>query len=229
LTPPDAVLRQVDEGLWQVASGVFTSNCYIHGAPGSTACVLVDPGLDPEGIDAQVAALGRTPAAVLCTHGHFDHVGGASYFQNKYGVPVYLPQPDIKTMKASNFLLMALKIPKRITLPGVTPIAVTPGVGIDVDAGGASYTYLPCAGHTPGSCLIRSGGHVFSGDSLYARSVGLSHLPGEDRALLRTNIRALWDTLPAAIVVCPGHGPTSPFGDICRENQALLEFLQATD
>ncbi|MBC7435411.1 MAG: MBL fold metallo-hydrolase [Bdellovibrionales bacterium] len=237
MTSPDAALRQIDEGLWQVAAGVFTSNCYIHCAPGPATCVLIDPGLDPQGIDAHLAALGRTPAAVLCTHGHFDHVGGASYFQEKYGVPVYLPQADIKTMKASNFLLMALKIPKRITLPEVTPVnpinPVTAGqaepVEVEVEAGGARYTYLPCAGHTPGSCLIRSGDYVFSGDSLYARGVGLSHLPGEDRALLRANIRALMDTLPAGVMICPGHGPTAPFGDICRENQALLEFLQATD
>ena len=222
---PLAVLRQVDDALWQVASGVFTSNCYISSQAGSQTCVLIDPGLDPAGIDAQLSLLGKTPEAVLCTHGHFDHVGGASYFQQKYQIPVYLPTADVKTMQGSNFLMMAVKIPMRIELPDVTQV---PPSGI-VEVGGTRFTYQSLPGHTPGSCLVRVGQHTFSGDSLYARGVGLSHLPGENKSLLRSGIRALWDTLPATTLVCPGHGPVAFFGDICRQNQPLLEFLQAGD
>ena len=225
LLHPSPVLRQVDDALWQVASGLFTSNCYISSHEGDD-CVLIDPGLDPAGIDAQVMLLGKTPKAVLCTHGHFDHVGGAAYFQQKYKIPVYLPSGDVKTMQSSNFLLMAVKIAMRIELPDVTQL---PADGASVAVGGNTYVYQPLPGHTPGSCLVRSGQHVFSGDSLYARGVGLSRLPGEDRELLRAGIRLLWDNLPAHVLVCPGHGSVARFGDICRENQALLEFLQAND
>lgn len=226
LMHPSPVLRQVDDALWQVASGVFTSNCYISGQAGSKGCVLIDPGLDPASIDAQLTLLGKMPEAVLCTHGHFDHVGGASYFQQKYQVPVYLPAADVKTMQSSNFLMMAVKIAMRIELPDVTQM---PTNGSTVEVGGTSYTYQPLPGHTPGSCLVRVGQHTFSGDSLYARGVGLSHLPGENKVLLRAGIRALWDTLPADMLVCPGHGPVARFGDICRENLALLEFLKTSD
>jgi hydroxyacylglutathione hydrolase len=223
---PLAVLRQVDDTLWQVASGMFTSNCYISSHAGNDRCVLIDPGLDPAGIDAQVMLIGKTPEAVLCTHGHFDHVGGAAYFQQKYKLPVYLPSGDVKTMQSSNFLLMAVKIAMRIELPHVTQL---PAEGASVALGGETYVYQPLPGHTPGSCLVRTGQHVFSGDSLYARGVGLSHLPGENRELLRAGIRLLWDSLPADVMVCPGHGSFARFGDICRENQALLDFLQARD
>ncbi|MDB5964001.1 MAG: beta-lactamase domain protein [Polaromonas sp.] len=226
LLHPEPAVQQVGEALWQVVSGVFTSNCYISGTGGATGCILIDPGLDPAGIDAQLAVLGKKPEAVLCTHGHFDHVGGAAYFQHKYGVPVYLPANDRKTMQSSNFLMMAVKIAMRIELPDAT---LVPPEGGTVEAGGTSYTFQPLPGHTPGSCLVRNASHVFSGDSLYARGVGLSHLPGEDRNLLRAGIRALWDTLPADVLICPGHGPAARFGDICRENAALLTFLQASD
>jgi hydroxyacylglutathione hydrolase len=223
---PSPVLRQIDDTLWQVASGVFTSNCYISSQGNSNRCVLIDPGLDPAGIDAQVILLRKVPEAVLCTHGHFDHVGGAAYFQQKYKLPVYLPSGDVKTMQSSNFLLMAVKIAMRIELPDVTQL---PGDGASVVVGGNTYVYQPLPGHTPGSCLVRTGQHVFSGDSLYARGVGLSHLPGENRELLRAGIRRLWDRLPTNALVCPGHGSVARFGDICRENQALLDFLQASD
>lgn len=223
---PVPILQQVSESLWQIASGVFKSNCYISAATNGPGCVLIDPGLDAAGIDAQLILLGKKPSAVLCTHGHFDHVGGAAYFQKKYGVQVYLPSSDMKTMQSSNFLMMAVKIAMRIKLPEVTPV---PPEGGAVEVNGASYAFQSLPGHTPGSCLVRSGNLVFSGDSLYARGVGLSQLPGEDRDLLRTGIRALWNTLPADVLVCPGHGPTARFADICSENMALLKFLQAAD
>lgn len=226
LVHPSPVLRQVDDRLWQVASRVFTSNCYISSHGEDNFCVLIDPGLDPAGIDAQVMLLGKTPEAVLCTHGHFDHVGGAAYFQQKYKIPVYLPSGDVKIMQSSNFLLMALKIAMRIELPDVTHL---PAEGITIAVGASTFAYQPLPGHTPGSCLVRSGQHVFSGDSLYARGVGLSNLPGENRELLRAGIRMLWDRLPADVLVCPGHGLVARFGDICRENRALLEYLQTSD
>ncbi len=133
-------------------------------------------------------------------------------------------------MESSNFLLMLLKIPMYILLPEVTLVAKgNGGSAEDLSAGGATFSYLPCAGHTPGSCIISTGQCIFSGDSLFARGVGLSNLPNEDRQLLRINILSFWASISTTVLVCPGHGPTARFGDICLENQALLEYLKATD
>lgn len=207
---------------WQIASGVFQSNCYVHAAD-DARCVLIDPGLDPQAIDRELGAIGLTPVAVLCTHGHFDHVGGAFHFQDKYGIPVHLPQADMATMKGANFLLMALRIPARIALPRVTPIPP----GSTVAAGGAQYRYLPCPGHTPGSSIICIDGYGFSGDSLYARGVGLSKLPGEDHGMLRASILSLWETLPGSMIICPGHGSVASWDTIRHTNTALREFLSS--
>lgn len=226
----DMVLRQASDGLWQIESGLFASNCYVHSASSSSACVLIDPGLDPEAIDGQLTLLKKRPSAVLCTHGHFDHIGGAAYFQQKYRIPVYLPYGDVKTMESSNFLMMLLKIPKHILLPEVTLVVKGNSGGAEsISAGGTTYRYLPCAGHTPGSCIISTDQCIFSGDSLFARGVGLSNLPNEDRQLLRINLLSFWASISASMLVCPGHGPTAQFGDICSENLALLEYLRATD
>lgn len=220
--PPPEGAQSVAPGIWKVTGGEFPSNAYIveAGAPGEA--FVVDPGLDPEKISRAADDLGLTIRRVFCTHGHFDHVGGASLFQRANGAAVHLHPADAKVMKTSNFLLMVLKIDQRITLPEITP--VDPEAG-PIDVGGRALAYLPVPGHTPGSCFIRFGDDLFTGDSLYARGVGLSDLPGENHGLLRQSLKALWDVIPGETRVHPGHGPSALFADIRRDNRPLLDFL----
>jgi glyoxylase-like metal-dependent hydrolase (beta-lactamase superfamily II) len=72
--------------------------------------------------------------------------------------------------------------------------------------------------------MVEIGTHLFSGDTLYARGVGLSKLPGEQPELLRESIASLWGEL-GALVVHPGHGATARGADIIKHNHALLAFL----
>ena len=221
--PPPEGAEPVGDGVWRVTGGAFASNAYIcaDGAPGEA--FVVDPGLDPERIDRAARDLGLTPRTVFCTHGHFDHIGGASWFQRRHGAPVFLHQADLKTMQSGNFLLMVLKIAQRITLPEVSfvdPASPPPDLPV---------SYLPVPGHTPGSCFIRFGEHLFTGDSLYARGVGLSDLPGENHGLLRQSLLALWDSIPGDTLIHPGHGPSARFEAIRTGNRALLDFLAAGD
>ena len=108
--------------VWTVTNGVFASNCYLCATDVPGECFIVDPGLDTAPIEAALAERGMTPRAVLCTHGHFDHVGTAVFFQMQYGCPVHLHERDLKTLRSSNFLLMALKIPARMQMPEVQPV-----------------------------------------------------------------------------------------------------------
>jgi len=219
--PPEGA-EAVGEGVWRVTGGAFPSNAYIceAGTPGEA--FVIDPGLDPERIDRAAQGLGLTPRQVFCTHGHFDHIGGARWFQQKYGAAVFLHQADLKTMKSGNFLLMVLKFEQRIALPEVT--LIDPASPPDLPV-----TYLPVPGHTPGSCFIRYGEHLFTGDSLYARGVGLSDLPGENHGLLRKSLLALWDAIPGDTLVHPGHGPSARFAEIQAGNHALAAFLAGGD
>jgi hydroxyacylglutathione hydrolase len=220
--PPPEGAERVGDGVWRVTGGAFASNAYICAAGPAGEAFVIDPGLDPERIGRAAADLGLTPRQVFCTHGHFDHIGGASWFQRRHGAKVFLHQADLKTMKSGNFLLMVLKIEQRITLPEVSP--VDPASPPDLPV-----SYVPVPGHTPGSCFIRYGEHLFTGDSLYARGVGLSDLPGENHALLRKSLLALWDAIPADTLVHPGHGPSSRFAEIRAGNRALAEFLAGGD
>jgi hydroxyacylglutathione hydrolase len=210
--------------VWAVTNGVFPSNCYVCETGASGACFIVDPGLDPAPIEALLAQRGLEPVAVVCTHGHFDHAGSAAHFQQRHACPVYLSGAELKTLRSSNFLLMAFKIPVRMQMPDVTSIgAEEPFVAI----GECRIRFHPAPGHTPGSCLVEHGNTLFTGDTIYSRGVGLSRLPGEDSEQLRRSILDAWNRFPDRMLVRPGHGESCTLGEIKRENQALLRFLDA--
>jgi glyoxylase-like metal-dependent hydrolase (beta-lactamase superfamily II) len=207
--------------VWRVTSGEFSSNAYFCEAQVEGGGILIDAGLDGETIDAELSEHGLRPHAVYCTHGHFDHTGSASHFQKKYGSEVFVPKADAKLMKASNFLLMAMKIKHKVVLPEATLVEA----GHVADIAGTPLRYLPAPGHTPGSCIIEFGNAWFTGDTLYARGVGLSHLPGEDHAVLKQTILGYWDDLTPERTIYPGHGNTADGLSVRTGNAALLNFL----
>ncbi len=207
--------------VWRVTSGEFPSNAYFCGI-GDGKCILIDGGLDPAAIDAVVQAQGLTPVAVFCTHGHFDHAGSAAHFQKKFRCPVYLHGADCKLLKASNFLLMAFKLASRIEQPTEITAVVS---GQSVNVAGHSLIFHSAPGHTPGSCFIELGSALFTGDTVYCKGVGLSHLPGEEPETLKQSILALWPMMTADRVVYPGHGGYASGAEVRSTNRALLEFL----
>lgn len=207
--------------VWRVTSGEFPSNAYICGIGGGN-CILIDGGLDPHSIDLAVQELALTPTALFCTHGHFDHAGSAAHFQKKFGCPVYLHVADRKLLKSANFMLMAFKVVSRIEQPNEVTAIVS---GQSVVVAGHALTFHGAPGHTPGSCVIEFGSALFTGDTIYCKGVGLSHLPGEQPELLKLSILALWPMLTADRVVYPGHGGCATGADVRATNRALLQFL----
>lgn len=207
--------------IWRVTSGQFSSNSYFCEVPKDGGGFLIDTSLDGETIDTKLSEHGLYPHAVYCTHGHFDHTGSASHFQKKYGCKVFVPKADVKLMKSSNFMLMAMKIRHKVVLPDATLIEL----GHIDDIAGTPLRYLPAPGHTPGSCIIEFGTAWFTGDTLYARGVGLSQLPGEDHAVLKKTILSYWNDLTSERSIYPGHGNVADGLAVRTGNDALLKFL----
>jgi hydroxyacylglutathione hydrolase len=207
--------------VWRVTSGALPSNAYFCEADVPGGGILIDAGLDGKAIDVQMAEHGLRPHAVFCTHGHFDHAGSAAYFQKKYGCKVFMHIADIRTLKSSNFLLMALKIPQKIEQPLVT--YVNDQFSIDINGHPLNFRHAP--GHTPGSCVIEFGSAWFTGDTIYSRGVGLSSLPGEDHLMLRRSILNLWDGIGVGRLICPGHGEAMDGSAVRSGNRPLLKFL----
>lgn len=207
--------------VWQITSGRFPSNAYVCTDADSRDCLLVDGGLDPEFIDNTIQNMGLHPILACCTHAHFDHAGSAAWFQHRYGLPVYLHHADQKILKAANFMLMAFKIGGKIDLPEVTWVHTPAPCSFAKQA--LLFHHAP--GHTPGSCIVQLGTALFTGDTVYARHVGLSRLPGENPQQLRESILGLWPLIDTPHRVHPGHGPSTDGADIRQNNLELVDFL----
>lgn len=223
---PAASATHLSPSLLRVTNADLHSNTYLLAdsdtpAPGS-ACVIVDAGLDRAALEAALAACAWKPTAVLCTHGHFDHVGGAAWLQQTFQIPVYLQAQDLKLAKLSNFMMAAFKLKTRIALPEFS-LLKEPASSLTL--GAREFSFHPLPGHTPGGVGIATGQLLFSGDSLYARRTALSKLPGEDHAQLRSSLQWLFSWIDAQVLVLPGHGGAATIADIHTSNEALRAFM----
>lgn len=197
-----------------------SANTYLCRIDTPGACLLIDPGLDREAIEAALDEHGLTPSAILCTHGHFDHLGSAEHFRRRYSIPVRLHSADAKVARASNFRMLALKLQSRIIVPEVFEYlddgAATGGSGVEI-------VHVP--GHTPGSVVLLFEGYAFTGDTMYRDDVWRMSWPEEDGERLVASVRSLWDLLPDETLVYPGHGGAATFGTIKQGNVPLRRML----
>jgi hydroxyacylglutathione hydrolase len=220
-------------------AGAFAANCYLVAPAPGEECVIIDPGQDAErGIEELLSRYRLKPVAVLLTHGHVDHIWSVAPVCGAKGIAAYI-HPDDREMLADPAKGMSL-MAKQQFLGGMTfsePDDVKPlEDGEIVSLAGLDFTIGHTPGHTPGSVTFRSasgapGGAddldaLFTGDLLFAGSIGRTDLPGGDHeTILESLARTL--TLPDATVVLPGHGPTTTIGDERKTNPFLTGLKPA--
>jgi hydroxyacylglutathione hydrolase len=207
----------------RIVNAQLPSNTYLMDTAEPGEVVVVDPGLDREAIERELAARSLTPVAIVCTHGHFDHIGSAYELQQAHDAPLYMHGADVRVAKAANFLLMACKIDARITVPRFDHLVED---GAEVDIAGDTLRFIHTPGHTPGSCMVEFRGTLFTGDTVYRDGIGLVDFPGEDKDVLRRSILAVWDRLDDELWACPGHGGCCRLGSLKERNSALRGFLE---
>ena len=202
-------------------AGSFAANCYLVAPAPGEECVIIDPGQDAEpGIEELLARYRLKPIAVLLTHGHIDHMWSVAPVCGAKDIPAYIhpDDRDLLTDPAKGISLLA----KQQFLGGLTfsePDDVRELADGEIIAlAGLRFTVGHTPGHTPGSVTYGAPGQhaddasaLFSGDLLFAGSIGRTDLAGGDDAqMLRSLAKTL--TLPDATIVLPGHGPQTTIG-----------------
>lgn len=228
-------------------AGPLAANCYVLGPGEDESCIVIDPGMESaDRLDTACRELGLRPAAILLTHGHFDHVADAATVADRYGAGCWIGPADRRWLSdplaalTEDFhpLVTGYADPGSAREPAVMLSTPTPGPdGIAVlEVAGMSIELIPAPGHTPGATLFRapyqdeSGSYqlLFTGDVLFAGTVGRTDLPGGDQdtmdRTLSTTLLSPPSRLPDETVVLPGHGSQTTLGRERAGNPYLLQL-----
>lgn len=205
--------------------GPFEANAYVVWDPETARgeAVLVDAGAEPERLLAELAARGPTVAAILQTHAHGDHIAALDDVVAATSAPVYL-HPDAEPMLRSADVNLSAFVGLPIASgAGYRPVRE----GDEIRLLGRTVRVLETPGHAPGSVcfLFTDDGVVFTGDALFAGSIGRTDFPGGSLGILLGGIRDKLLTLPDDTVVYPGHMNATSIGHERRTNP----FLQHLD
>lgn len=171
------------------------TNCYIFGDDATKMGAIVDPGGDAAGILAAVRDLGLTVSAIFLTHGHYDHTGAVAGLTAAFpGVPVYLHDRDYELGLTD----------RGAAMPHVGLRTASYGEGDVMKVGELEFTVLHTPGHTPGSVTLKCENVLFTGDTLFAGSMGRTDFPGGSYDAIMDSLKRL-AALPGDYKVCPGH------------------------
>jgi hydroxyacylglutathione hydrolase len=199
--------------------GPVGTNCYVvREERGASEAVVVDPGGDTTQLRLDLARSGARCAAILITHGHFDHLGGVADLADGTGAPVHMAEDE----------RVLLEDPDAFTPAGYVVRRHSPEVLLDggetLELAGIEFQTVRAPGHSPAHLAYYADGCLFSGDVLFAGSVGRTDLPGSDWDTLVMSIRELFERFPPETVVYPGHGPETTLGAERDRNPFLTEL-----
>lgn len=198
-------------------AGVLQANCYVLSEDDD--CIVIDPGGEGQRLVAHCEELGRTPATILLTHGHVDHIAAACELQSLTGATIWAHPEDRNDIEHPHPYFVQM-------VGGVEPCQVGGELaeGQQFTIGQTILEVIHTPGHSPGSVCFVAPGVIFTGDTLFAGSVGRTDLPGGSWAALNQSLRRLLLDVPAETVVYPGHGPQSTMAEESATNEFLLDL-----
>jgi hydroxyacylglutathione hydrolase len=198
-----------------VTTGIFQENCYLYACPQTFEAVIIDPGDEPEQILATIKELKLIPRYIINTHGHIDHVSGIDAVSEVYPVPLAIHPADVPLYTDE---LTATTYERQHPLVKRKPDILLKE-GDRISFGTLSLEVLHTPGHTLGGISLVSRPYcVFTGDTLFRRSIGRTDFPGGNYQQIEDSIRTKLYTLDDDLVVFSGHGEPTTILEEKHEN-----------
>jgi hydroxyacylglutathione hydrolase len=197
--------------------GPVGTNCYVVRAErGAPEAVVIDPGGDAAQLQLELARSGARCAAIFVTHADADHVAGLADLAEGTGAPVYAPPRELMPPERASGWLAVRDYNIDTTLAG----------GETLDAAAVAFEVVAIPGHSPDHVAFYADDCLFSGDLVFAGSVGRVDLAGGDWDALLESARLLTERYPPDTTIYPGHGPSTTLGAE-REGNPFLAELRA--
>jgi glyoxylase-like metal-dependent hydrolase (beta-lactamase superfamily II) len=203
-----------------VVVGPLSVNCFIIADEKTKKAIVVDPGDEPDMIMDIIKKNNLIVEYIICTHGHFDHVGAVSDIKKETGAKVLIHKEELVIYNAA--LDMAA-----FWGYNIDPLPEPDGFVKDediIDIGDLQFKVLHTPGHSPGGICLYSNNILITGDTLFEGSVGRTDFYGGDAGKLKQSFKRLME-LPDDTRVLPGHGPETTIGREKRENMFSDEFF----
>jgi len=197
--------------------GPYQENCYVlRAARGAPEAAVVDPGADASALRLELAGLGTRVGGILVTHTDVDHIGGVAELAEGTGAEVWAPAGEVEALRSGETRGGGRVRPH-------DPAHTVRG-GDSLTVAGIELEVVDIPGHSAGHVAYAAADALFSGDLLFAGSVGRVDLAGGDWDALIESVRALADRFPPETRIFPGHGPQTTLGTELARNPYLAEL-----
>lgn len=187
-----------------ISVGELEVNCYLIYSKESNKCFIVDPGDEGGKIVNAVRELGLMPDSVILTHAHIDHCGGVALVLSEFDIPLLMHEGDLPVLNSR----VNREISEALGLQSAPQPDRFFSDGDIVSCGGLSIKIVHTPGHTPGSVCLSINSLLFTGDTLFAGSIGRTDLPGGDFKTIQASLDKL-RTFPDDTRILPGHGDST--------------------
>lgn len=186
----------------RIPAGVYAANCYILMDEETKESAVIDPGGDADDLIKAIIDMKAEVKYILLTHGHTDHTGAAVQLKEEFNSPLYINEQDYEMINNGEFIYgdIAGKVDQYINEGDILKL------------GNSEIKCILTPGHTPGGVCFLVDNMVFTGDTLFAGSIGRTDFAGGDFDTIIKSIKDKLMVLPDDITVLPGHGTESSIG-----------------